>query len=484
MFALKEDRKKKFFLALRVTLPVILLIALLTFVVFHEERSIVYDVFVLLLGVFASVYFIFFMIFSELREKILDDTTATFNRKYLNQFLAKNLTPSYYLILISIDNIKEINERYGIENGDRVLRDFARLLDRFFSERFGSIPIGRLQAGDFIFAVRASEKEIKEALEEFMRQYDNTFLNNIELKLFSSYIPVTKEGLSNLKSLYDQLYEDIYYCKGKCKRQTKKNSKKERSKEDLEKQVAQIIEEKRLSLLFQPTLNLHTNRFDMAEIIVKLIDKDSQIIHPSQFVPIVNRLGLENDFDLALTQRLLESIKEKEMVGAYLYSFNLSPYSLRNKRFTYKFFALFDYYGIDPENMVIELFESSIYKDVKYYKKVLDLYKERGFHLAFDNFGSCNASVEYIKSIEVDFIHFDKFFIKNIHNERYRTLLEHWIQAFHKLEIQSVVKFIDKEEILEVVRKMGADYAQGYAIAQPMILEELRRFKGNDNALR
>jgi len=487
VYALKEDRKKKFYLALRVSLPVIILTGLLAFVVFEERRSFWYDLFILLAGIFASVYFIFFMIFSELREKIIDETTSTFNRKYLTTFLQRYIKPGKsVLVLISLDNIKEINERYGIENGDRVLKDFAKLLDRFFSKHFGQVPIGRLQAGDFVLVIDDEEERVKEALERFMKEYDNAFLNNIEIKLFASYLKVPSK-IESLQSLFDQLYEEIYYCKGKCKTRSKESEiyrKRRENSKEFERQIAQSIQERRISLLFQPTLNLHTRRFDMAEILVKLLDSEGHLIHPSQFVPIVNRLGLENEFDLSLTEELLRQITQKDLPLSLLYSFNLSPYSVRNRRFTQNFFALFERFAISPSHMVIELFEMGIYKDVGYYKKVLDIYKERGFHIAFDNFGSCNASVEYIKSIEADFIHFDKFFTKHLNNPRYKALLAHWIELFRKLNVKSVVKFIDKEELIPIIEQMGADYIQGYAIAKPMDGENLKNFVGESYALR
>ena len=481
MYALKEDKKRKFYLALRVSLPVIILTALLVFVIFSEHKSFWYNLFILLGGIFVSVYYIFFLIFAELREKVIDETTSTFNRKYLSTFLRRYLKPNKsVLVLISLDNIKEINERYGIENGDKILKDLALLIDHFFSNYFGQVPIGRLQAGDFIVVVESDEERVKEVLEEFMKEYDNSFIRNIEIKLFASYLKVPS-SIDNLQSLFDQLYEEIYYCKGKCKSKAKQSrlyqKRKENSKE-FERQIAQSIQEHRLSLLFQPTLNLHTRRFDTAEILVKLLDEEGNLIHPSQFIPVVNRLGLENAFDLALTQELLRQIKQEKLPLWVIYSLNLSPYSVRNRRFTQNFFDLFDSVELSPAHVAIELFEMGIYKDIGYYKKVLESYKEQGFHIAFDNFGSCNASVEYIKSIEVDFIHFDKFFTKHLDNPRYKALLTHWIELFKDLGIKSVVKFIDKEEMVARIQKMGVDYIQGYAVAKPLDAKSFKSFVG------
>ncbi len=475
MYALVEDRKRKFLLALRTSVPIVVLTSSLVLLTLEEERTLLYDASILLAGLFASVYFIFFMIFETGREKILDDITQTFNRKYFERFLARFVRPKRTILaLFSIDNIKEINERYGIENGDKVLQKFAQILDDFLSKRFGSLPIGRIKAGDFLVAINANESEVEKAVEEFLKEYDNSFIDNIEIKIFAAF----EVASANIKASIDHLYEEIHFCKGRCKVDTKHDGvvrKKREDSDEFERFIAKMIEQRNLSILFQPTLNLHTNSFDLAEIIVKLKDEEGNIIHPSQFVPVINRMGLENDFDLALCEILLEQI-ERYRLPSIFYSLNISPYSVRNKNFSQRLFTLFAQASLDPSYVVIELYESSIYKDVNFYKKILQSYKERGFLLAFDNFGACNASIEYIKRIEVDFVHFDKFFTKRVDERTYEILLQSWIEAFSKLSIKSVVKFIDEPSLIERFKGLGADYVQGFGVAKPMSAKDFQEF--------
>lgn len=480
MYSLKQDRKKKVLFALRTTVPVIFLTVLLAAVIFLEQRPFIYNVGIMILGIFASVYYIYYMFFSDVREKIVDEITGAFNRRHIFDLFAK--FKDAYAVLISIDNIKDINERYGIENGDRILKKFAALIDLFFKERFGvEVPIGRLKSGDFLVILKAPEDEVKKAIEEFLALYDNAFLDNIEIKLFATFTQIDQDP----KRVVDHLYEELYYCKGRCKSRQKVVQKNQKDGTAFESMVRQSVAEGRLSLLFQPSFNLKKGRYDMAEIIVKLIDEEGHIIHPSQYIPIINRLGLENDFDIALVQKIIGTIKEYELPKEIYYSFNLSPYSVRNRLFSERFFSLFEECSVPRECFVIELFENSIYKDVRYYASILERYRKEGFLLAFDNFGSCNASIEYIKTIEVDFVHFDKFFTKNIENPRYYHLLRSWVEAFGALNIKSVIKFIDETKKIDIFKSLGVDYIQGYAIVKPMDAAEFKRFfKEVNDALR
>ena len=477
MYSLQLDRERKFTLALRTALPVVILMILLVVVTLQEQRSVVYNTAILLAGLFISVYFIFFMLFTSTKEKILDDITDTFNRKFFFSFLAKHIDPAKsYLALISIDNIKEINERYGIENGDKILKKFATILDSYFSTLFKPVPIGRVKGGDFLLLLNGKEEQIKEAIKQFLQTYDNYFIDNIELKLFATYEFVNH---TEIKKVVDHLYEELYFCKGKCEFDKKSAPlyKKPHNINAFEALIRDLIAQKRLFIFYQPTYNLKEQSFDYVEISVKLIDSDGNFIHPTQFIPLVNRLGLENSFDLALLEKMLEEIEEFALPPLY-YSLNISPFSIRNKRFSQKFWSIIKNFSLPAERVVIELFENSVYKDLNYYKAILQNYRNRGLQIAFDNFGACNASLEYIKSIEVDFIHFDKLFTRKIDDMRYKILLEHWLEVVHKLHIKSVIKFLDNTALVQRFSSMDIDYLQGFAIAKPMEAKKLKTFLG------
>ncbi len=474
-------------MALRVAMPIVFLMALLVTDVLWEHKPIEYTFFILLLGLIASIIFIFFMIFESLKEKILDDISLTFNRKYFLEFLQKLPKKSKrYLVLVTIDNIKEINERYGIENGDKILRKFAFLLDQYFSKKYKKVPIGRIKSGDFLFVIENGDKnEIKKDIDTFLSLYDNSFIDNIEIKLFAAFLPFDKKEDS--KTLINYLYEDIYFCKGKCKREdlrTKIAKKRRIATDQFEKKLLTLLEKGNISIRYQPAFNVAKRRFDMVEVIVKMFDEDGTLIHPSRFIPAINRLGYENRFDLLLTEALLSDIKEKELPTSILYSVNLSPYSIRNRQFTHSFSEIFKKYSLGKEHFVIELYENSVYKDIAFYEKILESYKREGFLLAFDHFGGYNASIEYIKEIPVDFIHFDRFITKKIENRRIGILVQTWIEALKRLHIKTVAKFIDDEKTAKIFEDLGVDYIQGYAISKPMDSENLKQFLGERDEIR
>ena len=464
MYSTKEDRKRKILFSVRVALPIISLFALLFFVVIFEKRSFYYDIFIFFLGTIAAIYYIFLMLFSQLREKVLDDISQAFNRKFIAKLIEKE---DGVVALFSIDNIKEINERYGIDNGDRILKEFVKLIDRYFAS-CGNIPIGRIKAGDFVVIV---PKKCKKSIEDFIKKYNNTFLNNIQLRLMGSYIE--KDGLT-FKQIIDHLYEDIYYCQRNCVGKKRKEYKKEEISR-LESTIRKSLQKGELDLLFQPALNLTTNSYDLVEVIVKLKDMDGNIIHPSQFFPVINRLGLENDFDILYTRKLLHIIQNFPN-SKIQFAFNISPFSIKNRSFFDRFNSLFVHE--EKKKFILKIYEEGFFKDSGFMIKVLKRYQQEGFMIAFDHFGIANASIDYINLFNVNMVFFDKIFTKNLFDERFRLLLKHWVETLHNLQCKSVLKYLDKDELIEEAKRLDVDYVSGYAVYEPMNIESLKKFVG------
>jgi len=482
VYSLKQELRQRLLFTLRTAIPIVLLTVLLAAVILLERRSLLNNIIILSLGLFATLYYLYYMIFFDVRKKVIDEITGAFDRAYFLRLLAKR--GDGWLLLVSIDNIKEINERYGFENGDKILRRFARILDRFFLERCGKeVPIARFKSGDFLVLLDG-ECDAKELLEELLERYDNSFINNIEIKLFGAATPVEPD--LKPQQLIDRLYEEIYYCKGRCRQRIKREPKpaKHKSAEEFDRLITEIVEQEKFSFLFQPALNLKTGAYDLVELIVKLVDEEGQLIHPSKYIPAINRLGLENRFDLALARRLLETIAATPLPKDVAYSFNISPYSIRNRAFERRFRELFAGCSVPRSSFVIKLLESSVYKDTEIYARIIDGYRKEGFRFGFDNFGACNAAIEYIKEIDVDYLFFDKLYTKRLDAPRYAALLHSWIEFATKLGIKSVVKFIDDAQKIETVRAMGADYALGYAVARPMAAGELAAFLKERDAIR
>ncbi|MDQ7060582.1 MAG: diguanylate cyclase [Sulfurimonas sp.] len=114
----------------------------------------------LLLLVF-SIYFIFFLIYKGFDEPITERVSKTFTREYLYKYLKIKIKKDYTLMLLSIDNLHNINTRYGIKNGDKVLRDVVLYMSEYFKDKnIVNFPMGHIKGGDFIIGLEGKKRRL------------------------------------------------------------------------------------------------------------------------------------------------------------------------------------------------------------------------------------------------------------------------------------------------------------------------------------
>ena len=150
-----KEREYRFRLALRIGLPIFaVIIAFISHTLITTYSSLQATFFfesVLLLA--GSVYFIMFLLYNGFDVKIKDDISYAFTRDYLYRYFTKAIEKekNYTLLLISIENIHDINQQYGIKNGDKILREVVQWCSVFFKNAgVSNIPIGHLKGADFI----------------------------------------------------------------------------------------------------------------------------------------------------------------------------------------------------------------------------------------------------------------------------------------------------------------------------------------------
>jgi EAL domain-containing protein (putative c-di-GMP-specific phosphodiesterase class I) len=157
------------------------------------------------------------------------------------------------------------------------------------------------------------------------------------------------------------------------------------------------------------------------------------------------------------------------------FTFNLSPFSLRNKYFQEKFFTLLSQNDINPSRLIIQLYERNTHHDLSGYFKTLTTYRGKGIRICIDNFGSSNASMEYMKHFKFDMVQFDRDYVTNLDDSTNIAMLTSLLTMSKDLEIKTVAKWVDKAQQKEKLISLGIDYLQGYGIDKPLSEQALLR---------
>ena len=460
-----EERERRFKLALRAGIPVVLLISLVFYSIFFRDHGISFDTEnAVLFGslLFVTVYFIYFLMELSVKESLLDQTTQGFNErafiKKLEQFHPK------VLVLFVVKNLSTINENYSTEKVDQILYTLIhRLNETLHNAGFSKAVIARRYGAEFIVALEKEAPQIETLLKAFIEQ--NHTIDTIEIDYAFSVITNTGEDIT----------KDIQHLKDLLTMQEKQEGHSSKAKRlisdskalsEIEQCITAALEKRSLQLSFRPLLNTHTDTVDIYEVSARLKTPQSGEILPRIYLPVINRLGLGRTYDMALLDHVLALLP---LIDEHVsLSFNLSPFSLRDESFQDAFFEKLEHLGITPKRIIIELYERKTHHNLSGYLKTLNRFRAKGVRIAIDNFGSSNASMEYMKHFDFDLVQFDRDYVTKLDEKHTRAMLESLIQMAKALHITTVAKWVDKKDQKEELIHLGIDYLQGFGIAKAL----------------
>jgi len=460
-----EERGRRFKLALRAGVPILLLIALVTYAVLLKGRSLSFSIenSILLGGiVFISIYFIYFLLEQDAQETLLDHETHGFNHKAFARKLESSQPKTLALLIIS--NLSLINENYGTEETNKLLFHVIQRLNQSLKEDgFEHAVIGRRYGAEFLIAIQGKRGDLKSALEHFAS--DNHTINGIDVAYKFALMTYSNEPLDKtVAHLKDELTE-CDACNFDSKKQP--DELQDFSKiSTLETAVVEAITQKQLQFFFRPLYNLKKGEVDIYEVSVKLHSESFGDILPRVFLPIVNRLGLGREYDFAIIEHLVSLLP---LIDDHIsFTFNISPFSLRNREFQSKLFAFLDHANVNNARLIIELYERKAHHDLSHYFQTLSYMRTKGLRIAIDNFGSSNASMEYMKHFHFDMVQFDRDYVTKLEDPITYEMLRSLIKMSQNLRIQTIAKWVDKEEQKQKLRTLGIDYIQGYGVGKPI----------------
>jgi len=466
LFSESKERKNRFITSLKIGFPFLFLTFLLlyTYILIEDDIK---DSFLLLILMPIYIYYIFYLIYSSFKKTLIDPITKTFNRNEIIKKISiiKNKNYKSTVILIKIDNIVDINERYGINNSDNLLRIFAQKIDEFFiNYNFKDIPIGRYGGGHFLLILKSRQKELKHLLTIFSKELKNIGINDIEIKI--DFALLESDYDDNIKNIIDKLLSMIDENK------EQENEILSIKPNEFEKLIFEAIDNEKLIFKYQPVLNTKNQKVEILEVLTKIYSKSDGMLSRAQIQRIVNHIGYETIFDKKIVSILMKELENKTL-NKTLFTIRISAVSLRNNDFMQHINKIFYKSKLKAENFILEFAENRSYKDINRFKEILNQYKKLGFKIGLDNFAGNNCSLEYIKTLPIDIVNFDIEFTKNIKEEKYIKILKSYMNLLKELNIKIVIKFIDKKELLTLTKDLNPEYVQGFIISKPKNIKEI-----------
>lgn len=450
-FTEKKERSHRFVLALRMGLPIFLMSALALYVLFSQANSTLSSLIVLASLLLAmAIYFLFFLINQSSYEHITEPITHTFTPEYFfrlfNVYTKHNIGT---LVMISIDNLAGINERYGVKNGDLILQQIsAQINDFFYSKEVKKLSLSRYKGGDFILLLMG-EKESNTALVElFLAKHEDNLINEIEVKL--SCVLLDTKHIKQSKEIITRLYE-LQYANKEKKTFTDRD---DIIPHELEKSVLEALKNERYSIALQTVC---CDQTPMYEVSIKLINETGGLIHQSRFIPFLNRIGKIREYESAVLEHVIKLVVLEK--GNYVV--NISSVTLRNALFFQHALELLQNYPDAKNKITIMIDEKEYCSRIKRFKELIAQYRAVGYKIALDKYGVNHTTMMYLKELEIDFVRFDSLYTKHITEEKYQNILQGLNITAHLCGVATWMNMIEDEESDKIAIRLKINYRQG-----------------------
>ncbi|MDK9694449.1 MAG: EAL domain-containing protein [Sulfurimonas sp.] len=411
-----------------------------------------------------------------LEEKVTEKTSQLRHQLYANSLtnlpnrlsLLKDITffDNTALLIINIDDFKEINDFFGHFVGDAVLMKFSTRLiimveqdknivvHHLFGDEFALLFLQKPPLQDFI---RIAQK-LNGDIEKMILFHEN---NEIGIRATIGGAYQTDGGLEKadiaLKSAKKQRKSFLLY--------DEKLHIEKQYKENMEwvKKLRKAVEQDMIVPFFQPIVDNYTDKIVSYECLIRLIDDNKNIVNPYLFLNIAKKSRLYSTLTKIMIEKSCRHFEHLE----YDFSVNLSVEDILDNDIVDYIKNKIAMYGV-ADKIVFEILESEgieNYEEISIFTKEM---KKLGCRIAIDDFGSGYSNFEHLLKLNIDYIKIDGTLIKNLDKDiNAQIIVEVIVDFAKKLNIFTIAEFVHSKEVFEKVKELNVNRSQGFFIAEP-----------------
>ncbi|MBU6397711.1 MAG: EAL domain-containing protein, partial [Rhodospirillales bacterium] len=421
-----------------------------------------------------------------------DVLTGTLNRAALfteiNLLLSRRPGLSRPVLLcLDLDYFKDVNDRYGHQVGDEVLRQIASRITSFLGP---GDRLARIGGDEFMIMLAGVEAKIEvSAFADQLAKAMQTPFTAAGLSLSSS-VSIGAAIASPADTLPDQLYRKADMALHAAKTRARGSylmfdSEMERdleAKRRLRVDLSIAISTGQLFLEFQPIVKIDDHQIAGVEALLRWQHPEFGHISPDEFIPIAEETGMIAEIGAWVMREA--AFAATSFPQDVKISVNVSPRQLELGDIVSLVAATLVESGLAPHRLKLEITESVLMQKVSANLTQLHALRELGVMIVLDDFGSGYSSLSYLDSFRFDFIKIDKSFLTNIHGaaDSY-PIFEAIIAMTYALKIPVTVEGVETQTQMDYVTRLGCDYAQGYFLARPMERKTLLNFLHMSNPL-
>lgn len=402
-------------------------------------------------------------------------------KEEVGKVISKSNKNRYILMSGNISNFKYINNIYGYEQGDCLLKAVA---DFFMSDAENCIVGCRMHSDRFLSLVRmdeSSEKEVMETVDQLVARFIDAVspdfpLANIHLN-FGAYI-ICKED-KNVSEIVDKaemarksakdnyLTSLVFY--------NEEIEEKARMEREMIPMFERALKDNRILVYLQPKVAIESGHVIGAEALVRMLDDDGKIVPPMSFIPILERTGMIIKLDFCVLDQVCALIRKwiDNGIKPIRVSVNLSRFDFQEDGSWEQMLKKIKDFDIPREFLEFEVTETIFYDDVEFIINKLRQLRAKGHKVSMDDFGSGYSSLNTVGLMPIDIIKFDRGFVQNsINNQKGLDIMSGLVDIFNKINLEVICEGVETEEEEKTIQQCGCDYVQGYYHDRPLQIAE------------
>ena len=412
------------------------------------------------------------------RGKLIKSFTSLMNEATLHNF-------KLALLLIDIDNFKNINDTLGHTTGDEIIKAIAQ---RLSTKNSKDVIVTRFGGDEFTILMSNVHKivEIAEFADEILKLFHKSFHvdgNDISINV-SMGISIFSDDAITFDKLLMNADVAMYKVKniGKNGYQFFNKVLDEQliRKVWIENGLREAINRNELKVFYQPIIDVKTNRILHCEALLRWITPNRGIISPAEFIPIAEETGQINLIGKWVLMTACKMSKKwndtLQLAYNIVVSVNISPVQLRQKNIVELISNVLEETKLDPKFLVLEITEGIFLDNFDEANKVIEEIRNLGIKISLDDFGTGFSSLSYLKQLPINILKIDKSFIKELNiNEREKVILKSIISLVQKLNIQVVVEGVEDVNQLKFLKSCDCDKIQGFLFSKPIDEESFEK---------
>ncbi len=410
------------------------------------------------------------------RDSLTGLYTKEFFYQRVGQYLRERPEDECVMFVTDIIGLKVINENYGIETGDDILKQLGDLYQKLGCFLF----CGRVEGDKIAGFLRADDLEMLLDYIKENRHKQQFPVSNVIIKY--GYYRIRKNTNLEPQGMYDRALLALTKIKSVYGVYISEYDDEVRKDLLLQRQIVEsaekALQDNQFTIYFQPKVNVRQEKINGAEALVRWMHPDIGFMNPADFISVFEKNGFIKKLDYYVWKEVCRSLRTWKQRGLKLVpiSVNVSRRDFEDPYLAESIIAIADHYQVEHSLLHVEITESS-YSDAPHrIAETVHKFHDAGFVVELDDFGSGYSSMVALNDLDVDVLKLDMSIVQKDDPESEQSVLGFSMQLARMLQLKTVAEGVETKKQAERIAALGGDYIQGYYYFKPLPKDEFEKY--------